>query len=460
MQTGISLPPIRADALVALLAVIQRQFPIKFRESREKIQRKVRFWPGIASVGLTLFVVFVLSSSGGLPEQRQLRSVASISAASRIPCDGPSPLLVSDPALRACTAACGQVMSQLLPAPENDRDCTASELLDALHNASRPGGTDAPLIVPTCRLHWYMGESACRVLDDAGGLDFRGDSIARHISQAMRELLIGDLAEGTNAHVKQTWAQLGLGASGGCSCDWAYYDAHSGRFPARPEVDSLCRQESVARLNLSALRAVWPSYCRSWGHTERMLPFDCPFNGLYEEGVHRGDARFVIMQGGLHFPFGIGPAAADEYFSVRRLKANASHFLYLGLPYPGQHRPAQYRSAEALVNTVKMNQGIEWMAALARSYDRDARYVPLLPLTANATSLDGKHFLHATNVVIAQLLFNVIAAINREPEGDGSSGAVTAAAAASSGAEGAAPAAAANLTLDGGGGNGNIDAVL
>ena len=86
-------------------------------------------------------------------------------------------------------------------------------------------------------------------LKDANGLDLRGDSLIRHLMQAARTLLIGDLVHATNAH-------MGSNASL-CTCDGAYDDGHIRRFEGNfmSEKNKFCRENSISFQELNATRA-------------------------------------------------------------------------------------------------------------------------------------------------------------------------------------------------------------
>ena len=341
-------------------------------------------------------------------------------------CEAP-PAAAGQSALRAAarnaTSGCGLVFFDLLRTVPPLRECTAAELSAAISSAQR-AGAGAPLLVPGCRLQWWQGERACALIQEAGGLDLRGDSLMRHLQQAIIELLTGSLGDGASRHMGE---QASI-----CACDGAYDDGHAGRYPGGMFADNnkLCREHSVALLMLAEMRSVWPAYCAAFGDAQQLPEHAWDAEERYDPA--RGGA-VVVLQGGLHSA-DLSAGTAEHFFGAARLKQGARRHIFLNLLAPGENKARMFLYNFGLEATLAYNVFVAAKAARAGAVLLDG-----FAATFRQESIDGQHYFHDTNIILAQLLLNLLAAVLREPPLD-SLAAVAAAAAKDTSAAAAAAA--------------------
>ena len=302
-------------------------------------------------------------------------------------------------AVRNSTRGCGAVFFDTLLAAPPLRECGAAELSAAI-SASWRAALDAPLVVPGCRLEWFTGARACELLQAVGGLGLHGDALARHLAQTLREAATGDLGRGTTAHMDAEGVAT-------CACEGAYDDGHIRRFPGdeHAPLNKLCRTQSLALLPLAGVRAAWPDYCPGWPPAMDLLTYD---DGAAPPPQQQQAPAVALLQGGLHQPqldaaaveavFGSAGAAAagDAARRPRRLIFSLLHA-------PGPIKAAEYLHYFGMQPTLAFNELVRGAAARVGALVFD----PFAP-TLNATSIDGVHYWHATNVQLAQLLLNLV----------------------------------------------------
>ena len=102
-------------------------------------------------------------------------------------------------------------------------------------------------------------------------------------------------------------------------------------------------------------------------------------------------------------------ATATERAQLLRSAAPARHYIFTTLHAPGASKPEAYRESQGPAATVRYNT---YVRDLAR--DVNATVFDAHAFTVNATTIDGTHYLHATNVVITQLLLNLVHAIHKQ----------------------------------------------
>ena len=318
---------------------------------------------------------------------------------------GPGGLDALRAATRASTEACNATFYDGITIEPPLRHCTVEELTAAVSAARRNGTGEwalhrgAPLVVPGCRLEWFSGERVCDLLQNLGGLDVHGDSLARHLHMTLRSLALGDLADGTTRHMgPHAWM---------CTCDYSYDDGHLRRFERRGNFDSpgnkFCRVNTLAYLNFSAVRAVWPGYCPRWGAIDYL-----PVFSWVPPATSR--AAVLLVEGGLKCTGRLSTECADSIF-IR--KPGATRLIFTTLWAPGEKKPPQYEAAFGRPATLAFNDLVRARAALANATVLDAYAV-----TFNTPSIDGQHYWKATNVDVAQVLLNILAAMRREAQNE------------------------------------------
>jgi hypothetical protein len=234
----------------------------------------------------------------------------------------------------------------------------------------------------------------CDLLQAIGGLDLSGDSLMRHLTQTVIALAIGgNLGTAVSAHMGDyAWM---------CECDGAYDDGHARRFPGdfSSHDNAACRSASLALLSLEELRATWPDFCPAWGATSYVYYSEAP-------AATPGRAEFRLTSGGLHAPT-LDASAADFYFGT--LAPGARVNLFATLHAPGSNKSPQFLANFGHNATVAYNKLIVERARALKATVFDA-----YAITYEAPSVDGQHYYEATNVDLAQLLLNLIAALHRE----------------------------------------------
>ena len=299
--------------------------------------------------------------------------------------------------VRTASHACNVTFFDLLRVVPPLHECSALELSSAISKARR-SFTGAPLVVPGCRLQWYQGDRACDLLQSVGGLDVRGDSLSRHVIMATVELLIGDLANATHRHLKPPLASI-------CECNGAYDDGHANRYPGGYEApnNKYCRVNTVAALSFEDLRKTWPGFCPRWG-TQAFI------HRWIDEGHGVSDRRargaIAVLQGGLH-QGALNNATAQLFYGPNRLSDGNAPLKYV---YMALHAPYGIRRENTETNPVLVyNDIVRSMAVKAGSSVLDAYAV-----TVGEVLTDNIHYPKAPNIVLAQLLLNLVAAIGRE----------------------------------------------
>lgn len=113
------------------------------------------------------------------------------------------------------------------------------------------------------------------------------------------------------------------------------------------------------------------------------------------------------MSGGLHCPGGLDSSCADRFYGS--LRPGAKHYIYATMHAPGKNKDKTYERQYGLEATRAYNPLVRERAARVGAVVLDAYAV-----TYNETSIDGQHYLEATNVDLAQLLLNLVATLHRE----------------------------------------------
>lgn len=129
---------------------------------------------------------------------------------------------------------------------DGTRSCSPKALMEAVGNGyrDRAGG---PFYLHGCQLKWYTADDACDVLHHVGRLHLVGDSIMRHLMQALLTVLSGEYEIATSAGTRASDS-----AFRSCDCDAAYDDSGD---------DALryCRMHSIAfASDLRMLREALP----------------------------------------------------------------------------------------------------------------------------------------------------------------------------------------------------------
>lgn len=334
------------------------------------------------------------------------------------------------------TTACGEVLATKLvlhapppppPTPPGEAGaaerCAPADVYAAVRGSGRREGQDAPLHVtlpPRCgggAVRWLTAAQACDVLQRAGFLFMSGDSLARHLTNALFAVVTGDPAGAGAAFTSPE-------EDGYHSCDcrnyfddghWATEDGSMGH--NRPR-NRYCRERAPAfvagyfgeawvlparyprGVPLADVRARYPSFCPRWERWHFCYQCDAPGMPLPPAGV-------VFRQGGLHL------GALDEA-GVREVFAAMPPGVPEGWPRvcsllhaPGNNKPVEYLHTHGMAPTEGFNALISASPSACKR-PGDAMFDAFTP-TRNASSIDGQHYPLEPNLVMAQLLLNTVA---------------------------------------------------
>jgi hypothetical protein len=292
--------------------------------------------------------------------------------------------------------------------------CTAQSMLDAIGRGSR-ATTDAAFVVPQANtddvcvghaLHWFTAEEACDLLQEhVGFLYMSGDSLTRHLTQALWSILAGNLSI-TNAVV---WRDTTTEGRHPCLCEAAFDDGHeivNGEATYMQPRNRYCREHSIAIMfgagvNIDAMRSLHGRpVCPRWQRSH--LCFDCDINsGLPARGV-------LYSAGGLHYPELDQRVIAEVFQAVpgsSQVLASWPHVCGL------LHSPEESKKPIYYLTTHGRNATLGFNALIRRTACQrpgDAFFDAFSP-TVNATSIDGQHYYQPTNMLLAQLLLNTLA---------------------------------------------------
>ena len=298
--------------------------------------------------------------------------------------------------------------------------CTEAQFAAALRRAVRPE-MDGPLYVDGCRLTWFTRAVACDLVERLGILVVSGDSLTRQIGQGMLMILTGDYRTGAVLHLPGEYRNT-------CQCDLQLWDrAHFCRINSSVYWDEIAltapRKEGSTQQRWMDWDNRQDLICPFW--TDPHFMFNDGYMRVLSDTIPRAAHRstngkvtaFVGM--GLHHAIHEDPVAAvhfgyDELLdSVRMVRGGGKQVRLIGntMHMPGDNvfEVAREKSNPDTVrryNDVQRRFFMDSGMSIFESYR----------LSMNAPSADGQHVFVRTNVVMAQLLLNHIAAMLRDEE--------------------------------------------
>jgi hypothetical protein len=300
------------------------------------------------------------------------------------------------------------------------RQCSPAELQRAVGRGWRDG-FDGPFHLPAgCDFRWMEPAEACDVLQAAGSLTLRGDSLMRHLSQALLTVLHGDYARTTDALTRA--ADPGYQP---CRCDVAYNDGHADAQGRRADfmapVNKYCRDHSVEGLtrwdDLAAVRQHLPGLCPKWREMHLCKALEPGADSPCFRAAAARPRGYLLSLGGLHHraldattmsvlfsPVGAAPRGTPQ--------GNIS--LICGLLHaPGANKPAQFLGTHGEAATRAFNAMV-LQHACRRPGDF---HFDAFAVTYNTTSIDGQHYAQRQNVLLAQVLLNQLRAAVMQDNG-------------------------------------------
>ena len=272
-----------------------------------------------------------------------------------------------------------------------------------------------------CSVGWLSARDACELMGQWSGLYLLGDSLTRHLTQAVLMLLTADLQ----------WGGLPRGEPNGalyrwCQCDGQFSAAHLCR---DWDINRFMQHEDVRRYGVCAGSAGWAfEYRYPRGGPNLTLQLPCSADDRRPKAV--------FLQGGVHLQLNaekwVQSVVEPNLRALKELHAHCPHqdvyVLMSGMV--SQHRhgdvayPEQSRErAEQFNAAVERYAGEEW----------GVRWVDFGNLTRNAASSDGLHQLTDANLVKALAVLRSFDLMRQEGTPTFTAGAATEAAAAAPG---------------------------
>ena len=297
--------------------------------------------------------------------------------------------------------------------------CTPTKLLAAMRAGERHS-EDGPLILSGCRIVWYTPEEACALVERTGLLIFHGDSLTRHLIQGIITVLSGDFVNTTNALANP--ADPDYPPPDGCKCDGAYSEGHvkGVDYAQNQPRNKYCREHSVAitvqqgqKGGPVPLRAPAPAYCPAWKRQHL-----CANDWLNDAGgqcsglaaEHPVGVAYLAGQP-LHYPK-LSADVIEAIFSdaARAGIAPPKYAIICGLLSAPETRrvKALFLEKQSVAATRAYNALVRTASGCS---SRGDAFFDAYTVTENRTSIDGVHYGAATNVLLAQLLLNHVAAV-------------------------------------------------
>ena len=174
-------------------------------------------------------------------------------------------------------------------------DCGSEALFASVTHGWRDS-LDGPFSIRGCAIRWFTAQEACSLIEEAGSLLFSGDSLVRHLKQALVTILVGDYSCATSL-------LSGAGACDEalCTCTSAYDDGHrrENKMAYLGAQNKFCREHSIASLSYHHNGRV--AYCPDW-KTNHFAPSNASTGVLY-------------VSGGLHYR-NLNPSTVNSIFGM------------------------------------------------------------------------------------------------------------------------------------------------
>ena len=279
--------------------------------------------------------------------------------------------------------------------------------------AFQDGKADGALTLPAnCSLRWFPPSEACSLMPSM--LVLVGDSLSRHLSFALRQVLTGNYAAGhlAGTTVPPDSPEHGLFFPPDfyplCLCDNAYrICAHLHPPPTAQRWVAVCPNWAGQAHHLP------PMHFLSWfggfmNATHLQLLLGAPAQGLAEARGHPPPA--LVLE--------VGPAWGKEGYAVghpailsfleasfESAKATGARVVcYLTLAPNDALKPQEYLASQGVAATRLVN---DWVAQECAA--RGGRVLDAFALTLGAFSRDGTHFQTSAMTLVAQALLNLLA---------------------------------------------------
>lgn len=256
-----------------------------------------------------------------------------------------------------------------------------------------------------CSIHWYNSSEACDLLQRSDryivGI---GDSLMRHLLQAIYTILSGNFKHGGMMH----W-ELCPNDVLACTCDVAFTDWGGGE---------RCRDHSMARYAgpQSAICPNWRKpYLQPWLDWATAKSFSRPLlssilkDNTFVPQFFDGRA-LVLVNPALHESFNSELLLSHIYdaaYDVTQSTGQDVVMLPVTMPAPQLNKPERFWAKQGPEAVNRWNSILKSWAAQRHLDVFDTHAV-----TLNASSYDGTHFASSVNVLLAQVLLNYIAELD------------------------------------------------
>lgn len=263
----------------------------------------------------------------------------------------------------------------------------------------------------------YASQEACGLFETFDiVLATAGDSLVRHMTQALMTIMIDDYQKGG----MRWWDQDEM-LRETCQCDLQLRDE-----PVK------CRFNTMANYG-----APFPEFekedqrekiCPQWSRNRVFfLPEAGPVLGIENTGSgplrgiirdHNTTRLFVYLSFGLHLQFDWGAGKTGYLDSLWAMLGESKddgqlgyppHAFLVTAPYPGPLKDTAAFPRQARPHVLAWNEHLREFQA---QYTDRSTLIDYAPLSDNSTSPDGTHFTQSTNVILAQMVLNYMAAMS------------------------------------------------
>ena len=299
-------------------------------------------------------------------------------------------------------------------APHNHALSCSPASLSALRDGTRAerDGPFTPILTRRgrpCSLRWYKAHEACaQVRHSARFLIFVGDSLTRHIVQALYTVLTGNFRYGG----MQWWA-MSADHLPQCECDGGYHDRVTASEPGSPI--KICLLHTMASF-AGPQSAICPTWQKNFifygtndniGYSLETFKPDILETQLERAAAEYADRALIILGIGLHTDLDsrvVFPRFHQKVIDAAALYGNGVQVLCLTVHMPQANKPEPYTVTQGPKAIREWN---EQLTSFCRNAGADI--LDSTALTKNATSYDGTHYAASVNTVLAQALLNYLA---------------------------------------------------
>jgi hypothetical protein len=350
--------------------------------------------------------------------------------------------------LRNATTQCGRTYFDVLPpgsavledVPLEQCPDIESSIQRVVRPTRAPDAAPAaflPVAFPGCRLKWYTQQEACATIARQGHLVLIGDSLVRHISNALLSILSGNYKYGMVRNAQETASVWGE-----CACDGAYGSGSgchglpamapewTDAAGAPPSALGLCPEWRTNRLHF------WGSYGSSDGGYPDALMESLLANAAPADAAGEGGLATIYVANGIGYIPERDDPVQDRIDTRQAWRFQWSKSLGYATKYARTRLIAGTVLAHHGTFPCQTPEGLaaynDWVreVVVANNSDLGVELFDGAPIMRHVYSRDNVHYLSHENVLLAQLLLNYVdkppkrrrtrpAAVDRSPPAKG-----------------------------------------